>query len=48
MEDLGGDGRIILKWIYKKRDGGPDWIAVALDRDRGEVVVIAVMDLLVP
>jgi hypothetical protein len=29
LENLGLDGRLILKWIFKNRDGGVDWI----DRD---------------
>jgi hypothetical protein len=34
-EYTGVDGRIILKQIFKKWDGGDlDWIAVAEDRDR--------------
>ena len=44
MEVPGGGGRIILKWISEKWDGGMDWIDVAEDR----VVVNAVMNLPVP
>ena len=30
MEDPGADGRIILKWIFRKWDvGGMDWIELA-------------------
>jgi len=34
LEDAGVDGRIILKWIFMKWDGGMDWIDLAQDRDR--------------
>jgi hypothetical protein len=42
LEDLGVDGRIFKKW-----DGGMDWIDMAQDRDRWRAVVSAVMNLLV-
>jgi hypothetical protein len=47
--DPGVDGRIILKWIFKKWDGGGmDWIDMAQDRDRWRALVNAVMNLRVP
>ena len=48
LEDLDVDGRIILKWIFKKWDGGMDWIDVAQGRDRWWAVVSAVMNRRVP
>jgi hypothetical protein len=48
LEDLRVDGRIILKWIFKKWYGGMDWIYMAQDRDRWRAVVSAVMNLRVP
>jgi hypothetical protein len=29
LEDPGVDGRIMLKWISRKSDGGMDWIDLA-------------------
>jgi hypothetical protein len=48
LGDPGVDGSIKLKWIFKKWDGGMDWIEVAQDRDRWRAVVNAVMNLRVP
>jgi hypothetical protein len=49
LEDRGVDGRIILKCIFKKWDGGGmDWIDMAQDRDRWLALVNAVMNLRVP
>jgi hypothetical protein len=49
LEDPGLDGRIILRWIFGKRDvGGMDWIELAQDRDRWRALVNAVMNLRVP
>jgi hypothetical protein len=48
LEDPGVDGRIILKWIFKKWDGGMGWIDMAQDGDRWRAFVNAVMNLRVP
>jgi hypothetical protein len=34
LEDPGIDGRIILKLIFEKFDGGIDWVNLAHDRMR--------------
>jgi hypothetical protein len=48
LGDPDGDGRIILKWIFKKWHGDMDWIELAQDRDRWRTVVNAVMNPRVP
>jgi hypothetical protein len=48
LGDPGVDGRIILKWIFKKWDGSMNWIDLAQDRDRWRALVNAVMNLRVP
>jgi len=34
LEDPGVDGRIILRWIFGKCNGGMDWFDLAYNRDR--------------
>jgi hypothetical protein len=48
LEHLGVDGRITLKWIFKKLVGSVDWIALAGDKDRWRAVLSAAMNFLVP
>jgi hypothetical protein len=49
MEDSGVDGRIILRWIFRKWDGeSMDWTDVAQDRDSWRALVNAVMNLMDP
>jgi hypothetical protein len=48
LENPGVDGKIIIKWIFKKWDGGMDWIEMAQDRDRLRALVNTVMNLRVP
>jgi hypothetical protein len=46
LEDLGLDGRIILKQILGKE--GVDWIHLSQDRDRWQTLVYTLMNLRVP
>jgi len=39
------DGRIILKWIFMKWNGGMDWIDLAQDGDRWRALANTVMKL---
>jgi hypothetical protein len=48
VEDRGVDGSIILKWVFKKRNKGMDWIDLALSRDRWRVLVSVVMNFRFP
>jgi hypothetical protein len=48
LEDPGVDRRIILRWIFRKWDGGMDWIDLTLDRDRLGALVNVEMNLWVP
>jgi hypothetical protein len=49
LEDLGVDGRIILKRHFREVGwGGMDWIDLAVDRNRWRALVNAVMYLRVP
>ena len=51
LGDPGIDGRIILRWIFRKCDvgcGGMGWIKLPQDRDRWRALVNAVMNLRVP
>jgi hypothetical protein len=49
FRDPGLDGRIILKWIFRKWDvGGVNWIELTQDRDRWRALANAEMTLQVP
>jgi hypothetical protein len=45
LEDPGVDGRIILKWIFEKREGVMEGIELAQGRDKWRAVVNAVVNL---
>jgi hypothetical protein len=44
LEDPGEGGRIILKWIFRKFDGGMDEIDLVGDRCRWRALVTTVMN----
>jgi hypothetical protein len=48
LEDPGEDGRLILRLIFWRWDGGVDWINLAQDRDRCPALVNATINLRVP
>ena len=48
LEDQGVDGRIILRWIFSRCDGGMEWIDPAQNRDNYRALANAVMNLRVP
>jgi len=48
LEELGVNGKITPKWIFKKLDGALVWIIMVPDRDRWWVLVNAVMNVRVP
>jgi hypothetical protein len=48
LEDTDVDGRVILRWNFKKGMWGMDWIDVVQDRDRWRVLVNVVINLRVP
>jgi len=50
FQDPGIDGKIILRWIFRKwiGGGGKDWIELAQDRDRWRALVNAGRNLRAP
>jgi hypothetical protein len=48
FEDPGIGGRIILKWIFNKRDGSMYWIDLTQYRDKWRAVVKAAIVYRVP
>jgi hypothetical protein len=44
LKDLDVDGRIILKWVHNKWDGGMNWKDLAPDMDRWCALLNAVMN----
>ena len=44
---LGVDWYTVLKWLFKKWDGGMEWVHLAQDRDSWRAFVKEVMDILI-
>jgi hypothetical protein len=45
LEEPGVDGRILLRWVFRKWCGVLDWIDLAENRDRWRELVNAVMSI---
>jgi len=45
LEDLGVNGRIILKWSLKKVSEGLDWVNLSKDKDKWCAVVNSFLEL---
>ena len=45
MKDLCEDGRIILKWVFKKWDVGLKWIYLTQDREKWRALINTVTKL---
>jgi hypothetical protein len=45
LKDPGLDGKVILKWIFKKWEGGVNCVDLAQNRGRWRVLVNAVMNV---
>jgi uncharacterized protein YpuA (DUF1002 family) len=43
LEEAGVDGRKILRWIFRKRNGDIDWIDLAQVRDRWRALLNVIM-----
>jgi hypothetical protein len=48
LGNSGADGRVILRWIFRKWNGGMDWIDVDRDRKRWRALVNAAMSIRAP
>jgi len=48
LKDPGINGRILLRWVFRKWRGSMHWIILAQDKDRPRELVNAVMNLRAP